>query len=126
MNAKSLDLAAAFEWLRRLSLGEMVMMRPEDAAVVVGELNRLQKLERSNGWPPTHTTFALGDAVEKTKGSSWHGRIVGWYSTDLTPEGYAVESDFEPGSVQIYPAAALRLTNLAKDLNLFTRKEPVA
>jgi hypothetical protein len=25
----------------------------------------------------------------------------------LTPEGYCVESDREPGSVQLYPAAAL-------------------
>jgi len=61
-----------------------------------------------SSWPPTHTTFALGDLVSKRRGSSWHGRIVGWYSTNLTPEGYAVESDHEPGSVQIYPAAALQ------------------
>ena len=61
-----------------------------------------------SSWTTTHTTFQLGDAVEKTKGSSWHGRIVGWYSTSLTPEGYCVESFREPGSVQIYPAAALR------------------
>ena len=51
--------------------------------------------------------FNRGDMVRKTKGSSWHGKIVGTYSTQLTPEGYAVESHFEPGSVQIYPAAAL-------------------
>jgi dihydrofolate reductase (trimethoprim resistance protein) len=69
-----------------------------------------------SSWTTTHTTFALGDLVEKRRGSSWHGRIVGWYSTDLTPEGYAVESDHEPGSVQIYPAVALRLTDLAEDL----------
>lgn len=55
-----------------------------------------------------HTTFALGDRVTKTKGSSWTGRVVGTYSTSLTPEGYAVESENEPGSVQIYPVAALR------------------
>lgn len=59
-------------------------------------------------WPTTHTTFVLGNLVEKKRGSSWHGRVVGWYSTQLTPEGYAVESTYEPGSVQIYPAAALR------------------
>lgn len=33
--------------------------------------------------------------------------MVGEYSTELTPEGYAVESEREPGSVQIYPASAL-------------------
>ena len=51
--------------------------------------------------------FQLGDKVRKTKGSQWHGKVVGTYSTTLTPEGYAVESSTEIGSVQIYPAAAL-------------------
>lgn len=51
--------------------------------------------------------FQLGDRVTKTKGSKWTGRVVGTYSTKLTPEGYAVESETEKGSVQIYPAAAL-------------------
>lgn len=53
--------------------------------------------------------FKIGDTVRKTKGSQWHGRVVGTYSTELTPEGYAVESSTERGSVQIYPAAALEL-----------------
>lgn len=52
--------------------------------------------------------FAIGDRVTKTKGSSWTGRVVGFYSTALTPIGYAVESETETGSVQIYPEAALR------------------
>lgn len=51
--------------------------------------------------------FSLGDSVRKIKGSSWSGKVVGTYSTSLTPEGYAVESSTETGSVQIYPAAAL-------------------
>ena len=51
--------------------------------------------------------FRLGDKVFKPKGSQWHGTVVGTYSTSLTPEGYAVESSTEKGSVQIYPAAAL-------------------
>lgn len=61
--------------------------------------------------------FKLGDRVTKTKGSSWTGRIVGTYSTSLTPEGYAVESENEHGSVQIYPRAALKLLSTldAKD-----------
>jgi hypothetical protein len=54
-----------------------------------------------------HGPFKLGDRVRKTKGSSWQGRIVGTYSTTLTPVGYAVESEREPGSVQIYPVSAL-------------------
>lgn len=54
-----------------------------------------------------YAKFQLGDQVRKTKGSQWHGTVVGTYSTSLTPEGYAVESSTEKGSVQIYPAAAL-------------------
>lgn len=51
--------------------------------------------------------FRLGDRVTKIKGSRWTGHIVGFYATTLTPNGYAVESENEPGSVQIYPEAAL-------------------
>lgn len=53
--------------------------------------------------------FKIGDLVKKIKGSQWRGKVVGTYSTDLTPEGYCVESIFEKGSVQIYPAAALEI-----------------
>jgi len=53
--------------------------------------------------------FYVGDFVRKVRGSQWRGRVVGWYSTELTPEGYAVESSTERGSVQIYPASALEL-----------------
>jgi hypothetical protein len=58
--------------------------------------------------PAPARKFALGDYVTKLKGSSWTGHVVGFYSTALTPVGYAVESENEPGSVQIYPEAALR------------------
>ena len=57
--------------------------------------------------PPFRATFGLGDRVRKKSGAAWQGRIVGWYSTQLTPEGYAVESEAHTGSVQIYPVAAL-------------------
>lgn len=53
--------------------------------------------------------FKLGDRVRKISGSRWQGRVVGTYSTSLTPEGYAVESETEIGSVQIYPSKALEL-----------------
>lgn len=59
--------------------------------------------------PARTAKFAYGDRVRKIKGSEWQGRIVGVYSTTLTPEGYAVESEAHPGSVQIYPASALEL-----------------
>lgn len=52
-------------------------------------------------------TFKRGDHVHKRSGARWQGKVVGYYSTTLTPEGYAVESDTESGSVQIYPAKAL-------------------
>ena len=68
--------------------------------------------------------FKLGDLVTKTKGSCWTGRVVGTYSTKLTPEGYAVESMTEHGSVQIYPAAALQpatISYLVRDLELAHR-----
>ena len=53
--------------------------------------------------------FKLGDKVEKIKGSLWRGKVVGFYSTKLTPRGYAVESEYEIGSVQIYPEGALEI-----------------
>ena len=56
---------------------------------------------------PKPAKFQIGEQVRKTKGSQWHGHVVGTYSTEYTPEGYAVESIHEKGSVQIYPAAAL-------------------
>lgn len=52
--------------------------------------------------------FERGDRVRK-KGDKgqWHGRICGFYSASTTPKGYAVESERETGSVQIYPEIAL-------------------
>lgn len=57
-------------------------------------------------WPNQHP---LGTLVRKVRGSQWRGRVVGYYSATHTPEGYAVESVFEPGNVQVYPAAALEV-----------------
>lgn len=51
--------------------------------------------------------FRMGDLVKKSTGSEWEGRVVGWYSTEQTAEGYAVESSAHRNSVQIYPAKAL-------------------
>lgn len=55
----------------------------------------------------TEPKFKLGQLVRKRTGSEWEGRVVGTYSTNQTPEGYCVESEYHAGSVQIYPAAAL-------------------
>lgn len=59
------------------------------------------------GYKNDLVTWPLGTRVRKRSGSSWQGRIVGFYATSLTPVGYCVESEREPGSVQIYPEAAL-------------------
>ena len=71
-----------------------------DAATVADKYARYRR-ER-DGW-----RFKRGDRVKKTKGSSWHGVVVGFYSTELTPRGYVVESEREPGSCQLYPEGAL-------------------
>jgi hypothetical protein len=60
----------------------------------------------NDGWP-TDAEFQMGDAVKKKGKASWRGRVVGWYRTELTALGFAVESSFERGSVQIYPQTAL-------------------
>ena len=57
--------------------------------------------------------FRMGDLVKKSTGSEWEGRVVGWYSTEQTKEGYAVESSAHRNSVQIYPAKALELVPMA-------------
>ena len=52
-------------------------------------------------------TWEIGTRLRKKSGSSWQGKVVGYYSTEITDVGYCVESEREPGSVQIYPASAL-------------------
>jgi len=71
-------------------------------------------VERGVGRPEPERAFSRGDVVRKRSGSAWQGRVVGEYSTTLTPEGYAVESEAHHGSVQIYPAAALELVERGK------------
>jgi hypothetical protein len=63
----------------------------------------------------TTQKFAFGERVTKIKGSKWTGRVVGFYETALTPIGYAVESENEPGSVQIYPESALAAAPVVPD-----------
>ena len=53
--------------------------------------------------------FRIGDRVRKIKGSEWQGPVVDFYQTKLTLYGYAVESEREKGSVQVWPQAALEL-----------------
>ena len=67
---------------------------------------RRPTITKPEGW-----VFDIGDRVRKRRGSEWHGRVVGFYSTGQTPEGYAIESERERGSVQIYPVTALEAVN---------------
>lgn len=60
---------------------------------------------------PNKQFWPYGTLVKKSRGSSWRGIVVGYYSTSITPEGYNIESLKEPGNVQVYPAHALELWN---------------
>ncbi|RSV15810.1 DfrB family trimethoprim-resistant dihydrofolate reductase [Sphingomonas sp. ABOLF] len=66
----------------------------------------MQPRGEQQDWP-ADAAFPNGALVQKKGRASWRGKIVGWYRTDITALGYAVESAFEPGSVQIYPETAL-------------------
>lgn len=57
--------------------------------------------------PAPDWKFAFGQMVRKKSGSWWEGRVVGFYSTEQTPYGYAVQLDKPNGPVQIYPGSAL-------------------
>lgn len=56
---------------------------------------------------PAGWKYEYGTRLKKKKGSQWQGRVVGFYQTPYTHEGYAIESEKELRSVQIYPEAAL-------------------
>lgn len=81
----------AFRHLSREQMSDMILM--------------LQNICQKSAF----ARFSIGDRVRKSKGSRWQGKVVGTYSTRLTQEGYAVESETESGSVQIYPVSALEL-----------------
>ena len=57
--------------------------------------------------PPEGWKYAIGERVQKKKGSDWRGFVCGYYWSSLTKRGVCVESAFERGSVQIYPEHAL-------------------
>lgn len=59
--------------------------------------------------------FSRGDFVRKKSGSWWEGRVVGFYSTEQSPDGVAVQLDKPMGPVQIYPAAALEIAPAPQD-----------
>lgn len=78
----------------------------------------LEKVQRALTQPaiPEGWAYSIGQRVQKKSGGSWHGTVVGFYTASLTPRGYAVESEREEGSVQIYPEAALEAAPVAGNL----------
>ena len=95
------------EWSARQALiGEPEVL----AAFILAQQTEIERLSQPQ--PVTHGPYPgpyqRGDYVRKKgSGGAWHGVIVGYYSTSKTEIGYNVESVYEPGSVQIYPARAL-------------------
>ncbi len=75
----------------------------------MGHLGYLSLAANTTPMNTENWKFKLGDEVRKTSGSLWHGRVVGFYSTALTPRGYAIESAVHKGAVQIYPERALEM-----------------
>lgn len=69
-------------------------LHPDDRKMLEEALKDYRK------WP-------IDERVGKKSGSEWTGNIVGYYSTELTPFGIAVESEKHSGSVQIYPTKAM-------------------
>ncbi|QXV74377.1 dihydrofolate reductase protein [Rhizobium phage RHEph16] len=65
---------------------------------------------RSVAFATENVPYEIGDWVHKKSGSYWEGRVVGYYSTKQTHEGYCVQlMGLENGPVQIYPRSALNL-----------------
>ncbi len=90
------------DWILTGIKGECWPVKPDIFAATYEPFN-------TRATPPAAPAvkFRRGDRIRKIKGSEWQGLVVGEYSTALTPEGYAVESEAHKGSVQIYPASAL-------------------
>ena len=105
------ELASKIERVVKFSDTAMVCIDRDLAKRILTALRRTDRkavLEEAYLGKAWLGGFNLRSRVTKIKGSNWTGKVVGFYSTDLTPEGYAVESETEKGSVQIYPRAALR------------------
>lgn len=64
---------------------------------------------------PDGFKYDIGAILKKKKGASWIGRVVGFYQTELNGEGYALESLYHKGTVQIYPEFMLEIADNNKD-----------
>ena len=99
------------KWHRNGYLSNCVKIEDQTNIETPEEKEVFDSMKQSNDQSeinkPAWAKWSIGDSVTKTKGSSWTGKVAGYYQTDLTSKGYAVESETEKGSVQIYPEAAL-------------------
>lgn len=66
-----------------------------------------EKAMRNGSFLGALAKWGIGTRLRKKSGSEWQGKVVGFYTTELTPIGYAIESESHKGSVQIYPELAL-------------------
>lgn len=82
-------------------IARAILAEREKCRQLLSEAEKREK-EAKTGW-----AFAEGDLVRKKTGSWWEGRVVGTYTTEQTPRGYAVQLDKPFGPVQIYPENAL-------------------
>jgi len=94
----------AFE--ARRDIGAEILQSIKDMKAGKGKVVASSATEAREATGLSQSQFAslLGVSVRILQGWA-QGR--GWYSTQLTPEGYAVESESHLGSVKIYPVAAL-------------------
>jgi hypothetical protein len=105
------------EYYQKTPLGHqphMISQRVEDALADTSQAaadHERRVLERAMqpGWKPPGWEHGIGTRLTKVKGSNWTGPVVGFYRASLTEFGCAVESENEPGNVQIYPAPAFAL-----------------
>lgn len=95
-------------------VGSMVVfkqegMEKESCCLLESFQNNYTKVGIGNILRPLGFNHSMGDNLRKKSGANWSGKVVGFYSTELTPEGYSIESEQESGSVQIYPLKALEI-----------------
>lgn len=98
------DIVERLEYIGSMCGDEGIARSAYDGAAEITRLHQLlsEAEKAKTGW-----AFAEGDPVRKKSGSWWEGRVVGTYSTEQTPRGYAVQLDKPFGPVQIYPESAL-------------------
>ena len=106
-NQKQRIAQAVSNW-RSYDLQEAETVTEDELSAMCSSMAALlQELVDAPEPEPENAKWRLGDLVQKVRGSKWRGKVVGFYSTEATPIGYSVESAFEPGSVQVWPEAAL-------------------